>query len=137
MKTFKFEFVSISKVVASCEAVSVQVPGVNGPCEILANHAPMMMLLIPGRIRIQTLEGTNELVVEKGILQVHDNRVLVLANRAINSGDVDTDQVTERAEALQALMQKGIGALEMQKIKRKLSYLHEQLKVSSNVSQER
>ena len=136
MKKLNFEFVIISKVVESLEVDSVLVPCEEGPLEIYPDHAPLMALVKPGRIVLKTGGKRKSLVVERGVLQVEGNKALVLANRAINSGDVNTEEVQEKTEQLRAMIQQGTGKVEKEKLRRKLAFLEEQLKVSSSISNE-
>ncbi len=63
-------------------ATSVVVPAWNGQLGILRGHAPLMALLGDGVLRIQNDGGTLEFRVSGGFLQVADNAVTVLSERA-------------------------------------------------------
>ena len=63
-------------------AMSVVAPAFDGEVGILTNHAPMMTLLGRGTLRVQCTSGTERFVVEGGFLQVVDNQVRVVTERA-------------------------------------------------------
>lgn len=137
MKTFDFEFVTIRELVEKCKAVSVTLPSVGGPIQVCAHHAPLVALLRPGRVKIDKGDGSKKsLVVERGVLYVEDNKVTVLANRAVNSGDITKEALAEKSEELKDLIKQGTTGVEKEKLQSKLEFLQEQLKVSSQLSQE-
>lgn len=60
-------------------ASSVVVPAHDGEVGILFGHAPMVVLLGTGELRINTVDGQTRYHVSRGFLQVVDNEVSVLA----------------------------------------------------------
>jgi F-type H+-transporting ATPase subunit epsilon len=64
-------------------ATSVVAPAWNGQLGILRGHAPLMALLGEGVLRIQNDRDTLEFRVSGGFLQVVDNVVTVLSERAV------------------------------------------------------
>ncbi|MDD2962802.1 MAG: F0F1 ATP synthase subunit epsilon [Bacteroidales bacterium] len=58
----------------------VQLPGLDGSFEILANHAPMISALKKGRIKV--VDGTKQTLyfdIKGGVVEILQNKVLVLA----------------------------------------------------------
>ncbi|HYW09848.1 MAG TPA: ATP synthase F1 subunit epsilon [Longimicrobium sp.] len=66
-------------------ATSVVAPAWNGQLGILRGHAPLMALLGEGVLRIQNDRETLEFTVSGGFLQVVDNVVTVLSERAVKT----------------------------------------------------
>lgn len=64
------------------EATHVLVPAWNGKLGILRGHAPLMALLGEGELRIENGRETATFHVSGGFLQVVDNVVTVLSERA-------------------------------------------------------
>jgi F-type H+-transporting ATPase subunit epsilon len=64
------------------EADSVVAPAFDGEVGILANHAPMMALLGSGILRIGRDGSAGRFNVEGGFLQVADNEVRIVAEKA-------------------------------------------------------
>ncbi len=80
-KTFIIDIVTPDKTAFNCKAISLTAPGVEGYFGVLANHAPMMAELHPGKLQIVEPEDVRCLVViGGGFLEVADNRVVVLAD---------------------------------------------------------
>jgi F-type H+-transporting ATPase subunit epsilon len=64
------------------EATSVVAPAFDGELGILTGHAPMMTLLGTGTLRLEGAGASQRFVVEGGFLQVVDNHVRVVTERA-------------------------------------------------------
>ena len=64
------------------EAVSVVAPAFDGEVGILTQHAPMITLLGEGELRLGSDAGTQRFRVAGGFLEVADNHVRVVTERA-------------------------------------------------------
>lgn len=64
------------------EATSVVAPAHDGEVGILTGHAPMMALLGQGTLRLSGAGGDRRFAVEGGFLQVVDDKVRVVTERA-------------------------------------------------------
>jgi F-type H+-transporting ATPase subunit epsilon len=64
------------------EATSVVAPAFDGEVGILTGHAPMMTLLGRGTLRVEEGSGSRRFEVEGGFMQVADNAVRVVTERA-------------------------------------------------------
>ena len=74
------ELVSPEKKVFSGEAVSVSARILEGDLGILTDHAPLLGVLVDGKVVIKGTDGsTNEFNVSGGFLSVSNNRVSILA----------------------------------------------------------
>ncbi len=80
MKSFHLTISSVSESMFDDEASSVIVPGVDGEMEILAEHEPIISILKKGTITVKTEENKDgeKFVIEKGVLEVANNRVVIL-----------------------------------------------------------
>lgn len=80
----------------------VVAPGIEGQLGILPQHAPLITTMAPGELRIT--KGGNEEVfaIGGGFLQVGPDRVMVLADTAERSEEIDiarAEDARQRAEA--------------------------------------
>ena len=66
------------------EVTSVQLSGMDGKFEILDNHAPMIVSIVEGKVRILSAEGKQEFKIKSGIVEVLKNNVSVLTEGLIN-----------------------------------------------------
>ena len=74
------ELVSPEKKVWSGEAVSVSGRTLEGDLGILTDHAPLLGVLVDGKVTIKGTDGSvSEFNVAGGFLSVSNNRVSILA----------------------------------------------------------
>ncbi|MGH7503469.1 MAG: F0F1 ATP synthase subunit epsilon [Longimicrobiales bacterium] len=78
----KVSVISPEQTVFEGTADLVVVPAWDGEMGILRGHAPMLVLLGKGPLRIRTAGGEQRFNVEGGFLQVVDDTVTVLSERA-------------------------------------------------------
>lgn len=103
MATVAFSAVTTEGITAELQAASVTIPTVDGEITVLANHIPLVSVLVPGvvTVRASTKEGdqsdesAEHLAVSGGFLQVTATAVTILADTAERAADIDL----ERAEA--------------------------------------
>jgi F-type H+-transporting ATPase subunit epsilon len=77
------EVVSPDKRVWSGEATMVSARTLEGDIGILPNHAPVLGVLVDGKVSIKAADGNNvEFVINGGFLSVSNNRVSVLGQSA-------------------------------------------------------
>ncbi|MBA4157311.1 MAG: F0F1 ATP synthase subunit epsilon [Gemmatimonadetes bacterium] len=74
--------ISPERTVYEGAADSVVAPAWDGELGIMRGHAPLMALLGEGQLRIRRGGATERFHVAGGFLQVIDNRVTVLSERA-------------------------------------------------------
>ncbi len=86
-----FHLVSPEKKLASVDAKSVNIPGIEGDMTLLANHADFLTTLRPGIIKVQTIEGLEEFLVTGGFLEVSASVITVLAEKAILKAEVKSE----------------------------------------------
>ncbi len=92
------DIVTPERRVISVTVDEVRAPGAQGGFGIRQNHLPFMTALEPGRLTY--VEGGREhhYAVGGGFLQVADNKVIVLADTAERSEDIDVDRARRAFE---------------------------------------
>ncbi|WP_256011341.1 ATP synthase F1 subunit epsilon [Desertivirga xinjiangensis] len=73
------EILTPDNTVFEGEVSSVTVPGVQGSFEILNNHAPIISTLDDGKVIIRTGKGEESFFIKGGVVEVLDNKIMVLA----------------------------------------------------------
>ena len=87
------ELVAADRVVWSGEATSVVARTTEGEVGILANHSPLMSLMVPGVVEVRSDGGeTIRAAVDSGFLSVGGNRVSILAENAALATEIDSGQ---------------------------------------------
>jgi F-type H+-transporting ATPase subunit epsilon len=73
------EIITPDKKVFAGEVEAAQFPGTNGSFEVLNSHAPLISTMESGRIRITTKQGQEFFTVDGGVVEVLNNKIIVLA----------------------------------------------------------
>ena len=81
--TFEIEIATPEKLVAREQAESAQIPGKDGYLGILPDHAALLSELGEGELSFVTAGQTKTFKVTGGYVEVRDNHVRVLADRAL------------------------------------------------------
>ncbi|MCK5892406.1 F0F1 ATP synthase subunit epsilon [Aeromicrobium sp.] len=102
-QALQVELVAADRVVWSGEAARVLARTASGDLGVLANHAPLLSLLVPGVVEIETAGGERvRAAVGDGFLSVSDNRVSILSEDTFLAEEIvesDARAELERAAA--------------------------------------
>jgi F-type H+-transporting ATPase subunit epsilon len=77
------------------EILHVRAPGVDGDFGVLADHAPMMAGLRPGRVRIDDPDASFDYAITGGYFEVHNNRAVILDEECFKREDINLERATE------------------------------------------
>mgnify|MGYP003396533484 FL=1 len=77
------EIITPDKKVFAGAADAVTLPGSEGQFQVLNNHAPLVSTLSRGNVVIDTKGGKQTLVIDGGVVEVLNNKVLVLAEAVL------------------------------------------------------
>ncbi|AWB92945.1 F0F1 ATP synthase subunit epsilon [Aeromicrobium chenweiae] len=98
-KAIQIELVAADRVVWSGQASEVVARTVEGDLGVLAGHAPLLSVLVPGVVEIHPLEGdVVRAAVGEGFLSVADDHVSVLSEDAVLASEVDAAAVKAELE---------------------------------------
>lgn len=89
------EIVTSERIVFDGQVDMVTVPGGGGDMGILPNHAPVLSTLKAGELRVKIGTEITEFAIGGGFIDIHNNRVIILADSAERGEEIDT----ARAEA--------------------------------------
>ena len=81
-ETFQIEVVTPEKLVLSQSAEYAEIPGKDGYLGILPGHAALLGELGEGKLTITSAGQAREVTVSGGYIEVRDNHVRVLADKA-------------------------------------------------------
>ena len=117
--TIHVDIVSAEGEIFSGAASMVFAPGSQGELGIAPRHAPLLTLLKPGEVRVQTADGQEQhFFVGGGALEVQPSKVTVLADTALRAKDLDENAALaakQRAEEMLAKATDKIGEAEAMK----------------------
>jgi len=91
-RTLMCEIVTPERIVYTSEARMVVAPTIDGEIGVLPLHAPLVSALAPGEIRVRYDNDEVEwFAVAGGYIQVHEDKVIILADHAASSSQIDVD----------------------------------------------
>jgi F-type H+-transporting ATPase subunit epsilon len=95
-KSFQLDIVTPKRTVFSGRVESFSAPGVVGGFQVLRSHAAMLSSIKIGEVKILDSSGKEfRYATSGGFVEVHDNKVVMLAETAERSDEIDV----KRAES--------------------------------------
>ena len=101
MSGIRLDVVTAERVVYSEEVEVVVAPGIEGQLGILPHHAPLMTILGVGELLVRKGGEESSFAISGGFLEVRPDRVIVLADAAERSEEIDlarAEEAKRRAE---------------------------------------
>lgn len=107
MASFMCDIVTPDAKLASVEAEMVVVPGSEGSMGFLAGHEPLVSVLSDGEARIKPAGSgdTKSYVLQGGYVEVSADKVIILADRAIPSDEIDATAAREQLAVVNGKME--------------------------------
>lgn len=102
--TIKFELVSPERILLSVDAEQVELPGSEGDFTVLPGHAPVISTLRPGTIHSRSKEGKKSIFVKSGFVEVQPDGVVVLADSAFITDEVDVRHIEDELKSTEAAL---------------------------------
>ena len=98
MATFPIELVTPERIMFSEEVQAVRAPGIDGSFGVLAHHAPLLTELTVGLIKLKLANGQDAYIATSGgFLQISHDKVIILADSAELSDNIDVDRAKAAA----------------------------------------
>ena len=130
-KTLKVDVVNAEESLFSGNAEFVALPGIEGELGILPGHTP---LIRPGLVRIRkSAQDEEEIFVAGGVLEIQPFHVIVLADVAIRSKDLDEAKAKEAMEKAKAAAKTAASEIELAKVEAEIGMLAEQLRILQRI----
>ena len=90
MATIHVDIVSAEGEIHSGDASMVFAPAKMGEVGIAPRHAPLLTSLVPGEVRVQQEDGSEEAIyITGGMLEVQPHAVVILADTALRGDQLD------------------------------------------------
>jgi F-type H+-transporting ATPase subunit epsilon len=93
--TFELEVATPERLLIREPVSDAQIPLSEGMIGVLPDHAPLLGTLGTGQLSYTQADGRNSMVVSGGFVEIRNNHVRVLADRAERADEIDV----ARAEA--------------------------------------
>src|SRR6266496_5938787 len=95
-KLIHLDIVTPAKTAFSDDVRSFTAPGVEGSFQILPRHAPFISTIAIGPVKFITKEGeTRHFATSGGTVEVHDNKITMLAETIEYSDEIDIERAEE------------------------------------------
>ena len=107
-KTYHLDIVTPTRTVFSGEVMSFSAPGVMGGFQVLHSHAPLLSSITVGEVKVVDAAGRISLYATTGgFVEVNANKVILLAETAERSDEIDLKRAHEaRQRAMDRLAKK-------------------------------
>ena len=96
--TFRCIVVTPERLVTEVDCQSVVLPAHDGMLGVQPGHAPLVGTIGHGMLRLDTPAGTEYYHLDGGFLQVRDDVLTILSERAVGIDKIDADQLPEALE---------------------------------------
>ena len=106
MATFPLELVTPERMLFSEEVQAIRAPGVDGSLGVMAGHAPLLTELTTGLIKVTLADGSEAFIATSGgFLQVNKDKVIILADTAELSEEIDVERAKTAAAKVRQLLE--------------------------------
>ncbi len=113
MASIRLDIVTAERMVYSEEVDVVVAPGVEGQLGILPHHAPLMTTLQMGELQVRGGGEEFSLAISGGFLEVRPDRIIVLADTAERSEEIDVARAEEaKRRAEERLSERNVPGLD-------------------------
>ncbi len=128
--TIHVDIVSAEGEIFSGAASMVFAPGSQGELGIAPRHAPLLTLLKPGEVRVQTADGAEQhFFIGGGALEVQPNKVTVLADTALRAKDLDENAALAAKQRAEEALNKATDRIEHAEAMKEIVRMAEQVKM--------
>jgi F-type H+-transporting ATPase subunit epsilon len=121
------------KVFDEAEADMVLVPAVEGEMGVLPRHAPVLTTLGFGELVVRKGEAEERFAIFGGVVDIRPGRVVVLAEMAESSYEIDVDAAQEARDRAQKMLEEGVPEGEQRAAVLQLRRANLELKVSNKM----
>ncbi len=113
MATFQCKVVSVNGDLYSGEVSMLIAEGLDGQLGILAGHTPLITLLKPGTMRVETVNGESEYIyISGGVLEVQPKIVTVLADIAVRASNLNEATRAEKRREVEQMLENQKGTVD-------------------------
>lgn len=130
-KNFQLEIVTPRKVIFSGEVTSFSAPGVVGGFQVLKSHAPLLSSIAVGEVKLTDAAGQEfRYATSGGFVEVHENKVIMLAESAERSDQIDAERATAARDRAQKRLDAKQEETDMERARASLLRALNRLKIS-------
>lgn len=129
-KNFQLDILTPTGKIFSGEVWHVRAPGAGGEFGVLADHAPMMAGLKPGRLRIDMPDQSYDFyAIGRGYFEVHNSRAVVLTAQCVERDDIDIERAKAAHERALQHLANAVSSREQEQAREALEFAIVQIKL--------
>jgi F-type H+-transporting ATPase subunit epsilon len=113
----QLEIVSPERRVLTDEVDMVIVPGRNGQLGILPHHTPLISSLGVGELRIKKGGTEQSLLISGGFVEVRPDKVIVMADLAEHSDEIDEARAAEARKQAEAQLEEAKDPVDIARVR--------------------
>ncbi|WP_336276700.1 F0F1 ATP synthase subunit epsilon [Bartonella sp. CB178] len=102
---FLFELISPEKFILSERVTSVVLPSASGYLTVMANHAPLVLSVVLGSVRVLSSSGERLFAVFGGVADVNSAGCSLLAERVIAVEHLSFDALEQKISHVRAALE--------------------------------
>ena len=100
MKKLQCSILTPERYLFEGEAAFAVVQAYDGEMGFLVDHSPLMSELGSGEVRIYEGQDKQYFVVEGGIVEIKDNKLIILAESAMKKDELNAEEIENRLKVL-------------------------------------
>ncbi len=114
------------------EVEGIQLPGIEGGFEVRKDHSPLVSILDIGKLVVKIADKPDQdYAISGGFTEIKDNNVIVMAEEAVSSDNIDASSELKKQKELEAEIKKlKIFTDEHKRAKRELRVVKNRIKVA-------
>jgi F-type H+-transporting ATPase subunit epsilon len=113
----QLEIVSPERRAYADEVDMVVVPGIDGQLGILPHHTPLISALGIGELRIKKGGTEQSLLISGGFVEVRPDKVIVMADLAERSDEIDEQRAVEARRAAEAQLEEAHDPIDVARVR--------------------
>ena len=105
LNNMQFRLIATDRVVHETDSLdAVYVPTTQGEIGILPEHIALVSVVVPGVLRVEHENSTEEFAIGRGVLETDGARVTIIADMIESADDIDLDTIATRKQEAEKLM---------------------------------
>ncbi len=135
MNSFQAQILTPEGSLFDGDVTGVQVPGVEGSFEVKTLHADIISTLEIGQILVRKADGNRQyFAVSGGFVEVHDNKLTLLAEAAEPVEEIDVERAKEAKKRAKERLNADDKEIDKERARKALARAENRIKLSMDVS---
>lgn len=107
--TFLLQMITPEQIIYQQRVKKLVVTTLDGEVTVLAHHTPLVAAIKPGEVSITEMHGQSEkgrtIAVSEGVMEIRDNNVSLLVQKAEHVEELDRQKIEEAKKAAEKMIE--------------------------------